>query len=114
MKSDCLHECLGESRRPTLPPPPPSITENFGTQMSHRADPSSSSSRKPTKQKQNVKKIKKSVLSRQTVELLDKAALEYVHAQLLMFYTPPQCTDRSCFRSRRTTSRPSRIYQYRT
>jgi len=57
--------------------------------MSYRAGPSSSS-RKPTKQKQNVKKIKKSVLSRQTVELLDKTALEYVHAQLFMFYTPPQ------------------------
>jgi hypothetical protein len=39
-----------------------------------------SSVRKATKQKQNqkVKKVKKSVLSRQTVEFLDKAAVEFV------------------------------------
>ena len=90
VKSDCLHEGPGVHRRPELPLLPPSITENFGTQMSHSAGPSSSS-RKPAKRKQNVKKIKKSVLGRQTVELLDRTALEYVRAQLLMFCTPPQC-----------------------
>ncbi|KAF9652558.1 DEAD-domain-containing protein [Thelephora ganbajun] len=44
-----------------------------------QAGPSSSSSRKPTKQKQkqNVKEIRKSVLGRQNVELLDKAAFDY-------------------------------------
>jgi hypothetical protein len=44
------------------------------------AQPGPSSVRKATKQKQkrNVHKIKKSVLSRQTVEFLDKTALEYV------------------------------------
>lgn len=113
MKSDCLHEGPGANRRATLPLLPLSITKNFGTQMSHSASPSSSS-RKPKKQKQNVKKIKKSVLGRQTVELLDRTALEYVRAQLLMFCcTSPECADRSCVRSRRMTSKPSRIYRYR-
>jgi hypothetical protein len=42
-----------------------------------------SSGRKATRQKQNqkTKKVKKSALSRQTVELLDKAAFEYVGTQ---------------------------------
>jgi len=64
----------GVNRRPTLPPLPLSIAKNFGFRMPH-AGPSAPT-RKPTKQKQ--KQPKKSVLSRQTVELLDKTALEYV------------------------------------
>ena len=53
--------------------------------MAH-AGPSSAAARKPTKQKQkqSVKKTKKSVLGRQTVELLDKAALEYVRGRELV------------------------------
>lgn len=61
--------------------------------MAH-AGPSSSSARKPTKQKQkrDVNKTKRSVLGRQTVELLDKTALDYVRAPLLSC-APPQCVD---------------------
>lgn len=39
------------------------------------------SSKKPAKQKQDAKRTKKSVLGRQAVELLEKAALEYVRAR---------------------------------
>ena len=68
----------GVNRRPTLPLLPLSIAKNFGIRMPHAG--SSTSARKPTKQRQkdNAKRPKKSVLSRQTVELLDKTALEYV------------------------------------
>lgn len=88
MKSERLHEGPGVNRRPALPLS--SITKNFGIQMAHAGPSSSSSIRKPAKQKQkqNVKKTKKSVLGRQTVELLDKTALEYVHVQLTLHSTP--------------------------
>ena len=74
----------GVNRRPPLPLLALSITKNFGIRMPH-AGPSTSA-RKPTKQKQkqNAKRPKKSVLSRQTVELLDKTALEYVGSRVGM------------------------------
>jgi hypothetical protein len=80
---------MGVNRRPTPPLLRLSIAKNFGTQMAH-AGPSSS--RKPTKQKQKqgTKKPKKSVLGRQTAELLDKAALGYVRVWPLLC-TPPHC-----------------------
>ena len=74
----------------------------------------STSARKPTKQKQkqNAKRPKKSVLSRQTVELLDKTALEYVGARFSRALHMTLIEAR--IRSPQTTSRLSRICQSRT
>ena len=80
VKSECLHGGAGVNRRPKVPLLPLSITKNFGTRMA-QAGPSS---QRPTKQKQkqNLKRTKKSVLGRQTVELLEKTAHGYVRARL--------------------------------
>jgi len=89
LESECLHEGACVYRRPTPALTPPSIAKNFGILMGPNAGPSS---RKPTKhkQKQSTKKPKKSVLGRQTVEHLDKAALEYVSARRFCTCTPPR------------------------
>lgn len=99
----------GVVRRPLLPLR--LDREKLWIPMAH-AGPSSSQKPMKQKQKQNVKKAKKSTVGRQTVELLDKTALEYVRARLPLC-TPPHCNDRGYFRSPRMTSRLSQICQYR-